>query len=165
MSVQSKNALAYNYVRIAIDNGLPIMLSIFKENQDLGHSVVAYDYDLEGNIYCHFGYKFRSTHLPFTDNGFNEIRSVSIILPGMSHQHSNNYKIVRQNNNQEEFVYYYCPCSETVGHDHDFAYVYENPNTHLVICSICDETHSMPHTYMGLNQVCICGYDGNIDRI
>ena len=47
----------------------------------------------------------------------------------------------------------------------DFAYVYENPNTHLVICSICDETHSMPHTYMGLNQVCICGYDGNIDRI
>ncbi len=165
MPVNLKNQYAYNYVKIAVNYGLPIILSLAKPNVELGHSVVAYDYDLQGNIFCHFGYKFRSTYLPFTDNGFNEITAVSIIVPRMEHSHSNNYKIIRQNNDLEEIVYYYCPCSATQGHTHDFAHIYENPNTHLAICSLCDETHSIPHTYMGLQQTCICGYDGNIDRI
>ena len=168
LSISEKNETLQNYARKLIQRGVPPIMSIAKVDGNGKmydfHAVVAYDYDDNGELYMHTGWKISNNHLKLeqiSDEGYDVMHTMSIIIPVLPHSHSNNYKIYY--NNGEQF-YYFCPCGTTIGHTHEFTYQKYDSAQHIQTCIHCHEVQYRNHIYLSERATCICGEKNYLDR-
>lgn len=80
-----------------IKNGIPVLLRARKSNSNVGHAMIAYDYDITKNeIYVHTGWRRESdntalTHASLTDLGYSELWDATTIEPKNSYEFPMNY--------------------------------------------------------------------------
>lgn len=152
---QSNSDLVRNFTIEKIKQGIPVALAIKKSTSTSGHVVIAYDYDeTTDEIYCHFGWESSDTHKTPESEGYSLYKSALTINFNVSHVHTNNYGITK--NNVTTYYCYDSPYIETYKkHTHN----YVNHN-----CTICNEYTDIHryNTYTWINDmqhtaVCSCG--------
>ena len=159
LSASEKFELTKEYCRTAFTHGIPIKLSIYDYETKSSHAVVAHSLS-NNSIECHFGWYSDSTSVPFTYDGYDEIKGLTTFVPKMSHSHSNNY-IIQHNNG---FSYYYCPCGETIGHTHNNQYQNIDSYQHLKTCTECNEQYLENHIFLSSQSYCVCGATNFLPR-
>ena len=157
-------------IREYIDFNIPVILGISSEAGANGkkrlHYVVAYDYDDDGNIYCHFGWGSDEKHITIESEGYVNIDTYITLEINTPHVCDDNY------------IYNgvgYCYHNEeinTYNHTHYFTngIDYENIDGvlyHTIQCEDCFETRENQtnhcHTmceYISQSEhkaTCICG--------
>ncbi len=149
-----------------IKNNRPVMLYM-ANGADAGHVVIAYDYyecetctdDCEHDIvYAHFGWGADSTHVNPESLGFSNYILACTVNFNISHEHSNNYGIVG-NQNGVASTSYYCYDDANlnlyhVEHLDSASYDYLSPTEHIVHCSCGDITES--HSFVTDNSGTRC---------
>ena len=169
-----------------IQAGYPVMLAIGKPDQNVGHMVIAYDYDPDLQaIYCHWGFGANYTHINPEEYGYTIFRNATIIDFYSEHSHSDNYGVTTITNNIPTTEYYcYDDCRILTYKDiHSYTnnyepytntqhkaycrcgdYVLKNHDIFMDSCKLCDAPHThdysdhyVPETSSAHRSYCACG--------
>lgn len=151
------NGITSNDLRNAtismIQAGHPVLLGVGVPNQNVGHAVIAYDYDSENDIvYCHFGFGANETHIPLDLSGFTEYRTAMVIDFNIDDNPGCNYGVTTIANNIPSTEYYsYDDCTIKTYTDnvlnlkHDTSFSYYSSAEHVNKCA-CEYINNVyPH--------------------
>ena len=144
-----------------IKAGNPVLLTIYK-NQNIGHAVIAYDYDESTDaIYCHMGYGADMTHVTPESQGFVQYVSALVLNIDTDHTHTNNYGVMAEIDNQQ-IVNYYCYDYEHINtygdfHTYNYSHLPNNAYKHFAFCE-CGEYILEDHRHVAPSYDCVfCG--------
>jgi len=141
-SIQSNDVR--NYIIDKIEDGYPVLISIAGIRG--GHVAVAYDYDSNtDSIYTNMGWFSHYTHVTPESENYSIYKSAMVINWNLSHEHTNNYRIISNGQNQD-----YCFDSNLIEYRNhaEAIYTYQeiinNYNYHIVSC-VCGWTNIETH--------------------
>ena len=170
-----------NWAIEKINAGIPVLLSVFPDNENNssvsgdseedtkeGHFVVGYDVDDDGNILCHFGWRYPlyTRETPEAE-GYTYYDAAIALDFNIEHSCSDNYAVCSYDENYNEVTNYYCYHHKdiiTYNHICDFSYSSSplestNTNRHLYHAAYCHCTNSIAVEHYYFNLSCTkCGY-------
>lgn len=130
--------MMFNSIKDYLKLEIPVLVSIRGE-ENIGHVVIAYDYDDDNNIiYANFGWRnsYNKLHSNIFSYGYEYIRGYIALGPLLPHSHSNNYIV------NGVAV---CSCA-LPNHKHEYAYKSNNSTTHAVNC-YCGYSSTKNHNF------------------
>lgn len=137
------------FIRDEIDRGFPVFTCI-ESKKGIGHAVVAYDYDSNGEIYFHTGWHGYGTRQTVTSISYKKIyraAAVEFYIKADEHKHTDNYEVIGGDESD-----YYCYCSDKIvtykhtEHNYNCKYEKINADTHKAYC-ICENYSILNHAY------------------
>ena len=133
-----------------IQSGRPVLLGVGVPGENIGHAVIAYDYDAENNIvYCHLGFGANETHVPLDLTIFTEYRTAMVINFDMDDLPGFNYGVITLTNN--------IPSTEYYSYDDCSIFTYADDSDNLKHNSALRYYSSAEHV-----EKCSCGYINNL---
>ncbi len=146
-----------------VKNGIPVIVSIAgtnkQNNENIGHVVIAYDYNDENDIlFAHFGWLGHTHTDIFYEDSFSKYSYIKgyiaapIIYASYTHTHTNNYILPNGAS--------ICSC-ELSSHSHSYKYTNNGENNHTTSC-YCGYKSVDSHQYVANNlRYLTCLYCGN----